>query len=132
PRPRAQVLTGYGACRHREGDAGRARPVLAEALRLAEGCGAGWHAERARVEWRRAGGRTGTTPAGQLTPQEAAVARLAKAGRTNQEIAGQLYLTINTVETHLRHVYQKLGIHRRVDLPALPGAEGERFRRPHQ
>jgi DNA-binding CsgD family transcriptional regulator len=99
--------------------------VLAEALRLAEGCGAGWHAERARVEWRRAGGRAGTTPPGQLTPQEAAVARLAKAGKTNQEIAGQLYLTVNTVETHLRHVYQKLGIHRRTDLPAQPDAEAE-------
>ena len=125
PLTRAQVLTGYGAFLHRQGDASQARPVLAEALRLAEGCGAGWHAERARVEWRRAGGRTGTTPPGQLTPQEAAVARLAKAGKTNQEIAGQLYLTVNTVETHLRHVYQKLGIHRRTDLPAQPDAEAE-------
>jgi DNA-binding CsgD family transcriptional regulator len=130
PLARAQVLTDYGAFLHRQGDARQARPVLAEALRLAESCGAGWHAERARVEWRRAGGRTGTTPAGQLTPQEAAVARLAKAGRTNQEIAAQLYLTINTVETHLRHVYQKLGIHRRTDLPALPDAEVEAFSRP--
>ncbi len=125
PLTRAQVLTGYGAFLHRQGDASRARPVLAEALRLAEGCGAGWHAERARVEWRRAGGRTGTTPPRQLTPQEAAVARLAKAGKTNQEIAGQLYLTVNTVETHLRHVYQKLGIHRRTDLPAQSDAEAE-------
>ena len=124
PLTRAQVLTGYGAFLHRQGDASQARPVLAEALRLAEGCGAGWHAERARVEWRRAGGRTGTTPPGQLTPQEAAVARLAKAGKTNQEIAGQLYLTVNTVETHLRHVYQKLGIHRRTDLPASTGCRG--------
>jgi DNA-binding CsgD family transcriptional regulator len=130
PLARAQLLSDYGTFLHRQGDARRARPVLAEALRLAESCGAGWHAERARVEWRRAGGRTGTTPAGQLTPQEAAVARLAKAGRTNQEIAGQLYLTVNTVETHLRHVYQKLGIHRRVDLPALPDAEAEAFSRP--
>ena len=130
PLARAQVLSDYGAFLHRQGDAREARPVLAEALRLAESCGAGWHAERARVEWRRAGGRAGTTPAGQLTPQEAAVARLAKAGRTNQEIAGQLYLTINTVETHLRHVYQKLGVHRRVDLPALPDAEAEAFSRP--
>jgi len=53
------------------------------------------------------------------------VARLAKAGKTNQEIAGQLYLTVNTVETHLRHVYQKLGIHRRTDLPAQSDAEAE-------
>src|SRR6266545_1554580 len=125
PLARAQVLTSYGAFLHRQGDTRQARPVLAEALRLAEGCGAAWHAERARVEWRRAGGRTGTTPPGQLTPQEAAVARLARAGKTNREIAGQLYLTVNTVETHLRHVYQKLGIHRRVELLTLPDAETE-------
>jgi len=125
PLARAQVLTDYGAFLHRQGDTRQARQALAEALRLAESCGAGWHAERARVEWRRAGGRTGTTPPGQLTPQEAAVARLARAGKTNREIAGQLYLTVNTVETHLRHVYQKLGIHRRVELLTLPDAETE-------
>src|SRR6266700_4695845 len=125
PLARAQVLTDYGAFLYRQGDARQARQALAEALRLAESCGAGWHAERARVEWRRAGGRTGTTPPGQLTPQEAAVARLARAGKTNREIAAQLYLTVNTVETHLRHVYQKLGIHRRVELLTLPDAETE-------
>ncbi len=117
PLARAQVLTDYGAFLCRLGDARQARPVLAEALRLAEGCGAAWHAEQARVQWRRAGGRTGTTPTGQLTPQETAVARLARAGNTNREIAGQLYLTVNTVETHLRHIYQKLGISRRAQLP---------------
>ncbi len=125
PLARAQVLTDYGAFLYRQGDARQARQALAEALRLAESCGAGWHAERARVEWRRAGGRTGTTPPGQLTPQEAAVARLARAGKTNREIAAQLYLTVNTVETHLRHVYQKLGIHRRAELLTLPDAETE-------
>lgn len=113
PLARARLLTDYGAFLHRQGEARQARGVLTEALRLAEGCGNGWHAERARVEWRRAGGRAGTTPPDQLTPQEAAVARLARAGKTNREIAAQLYLTVNTVETHLRHVYQKLGIHRR-------------------
>jgi DNA-binding CsgD family transcriptional regulator len=116
PLARAQLLTDYGRFARRLGDIREARRVLAEALRLAERCGAIWHAEQARVEWRRAGGRSGTTPAGQLTPQEAAVARLARAGKTNREIAAQLYLTVNTVETHLRHVYQKLGIHRRAEL----------------
>jgi len=130
PLARAQVLTDYGAFLCRHGDARQARPLLAEALRLAERCGAGWHAERARVEWRRAGGRTGTTPPGQLTPQEAAVARLAKAGKTNREIAAQLYLTVNTVETHLRHIYQKLGIHRRTQLLTMPDDQAEALARP--
>jgi DNA-binding NarL/FixJ family response regulator len=46
------------------------------------------------------------------------VANLARAGRTNNEIAAQLYVSVNTVETHLAHVYQKLGISRRWQLIA--------------
>jgi DNA-binding CsgD family transcriptional regulator len=45
-----------------------------------------------------------------LTPSELRVARMAAAGRTNRQIAEELFVTIKTVETHLRHVYQKLGI----------------------
>ncbi len=122
PLARSQLLTDYGRFLYRHGEIRYARQTLAEALRLAETCGAAWHAEQARVEWRRAGGRAGVTPPGELTPAEAAVARLARAGKTNREIAAQLYLTVNTVETHLRHVYAKLGIHRRVDLASLPDA----------
>jgi DNA-binding NarL/FixJ family response regulator len=124
PLATAGLLTDYGAFLNRQGDVRQARHVLGEALRTAEHCGAGWHAERARVEWRRAGGRSGATPPGELTPQEAAVARLARAGKSNREIAAQLYLTINTVETHLRHVYQKLGIHRRMELTTIPDSAG--------
>jgi DNA-binding CsgD family transcriptional regulator len=122
PLARSQLLTDYGRFLYRHGEVRHARQTLAEALRLAETCGAAWHAEQARVEWRRAGGRAGVTPPGELTPAEAAVARLARAGKTNKEIAAQLYLTVNTVETHLRHVYAKLGIHRRVQLTSLPDA----------
>jgi DNA-binding NarL/FixJ family response regulator len=53
-----------------------------------------------------------------LTPQEQAVADLARAGHTNKEIAAQLYLSVNTVETHLAHVFRKLGISRRWQLIA--------------
>jgi DNA-binding NarL/FixJ family response regulator len=122
PLARAEALIEQGSFLLRREDAARARPVLAEALRLAEGCGAGWHADQARVGWRRAGGRAGTTPTGELTPQEQAVADLARAGRTNREIAERLYLSVNTVQTHLAHVYRKLGITRRWQLIAREDA----------
>ena len=89
PLSRAESLTEFGAFLIRRNELARARPVLAEAVQLAEDCGAAWHAERARVAWRRAGGRARTTPVGALSPQEKAVADLARAGRTNKEIAAQ-------------------------------------------
>jgi DNA-binding CsgD family transcriptional regulator len=115
---RSELLIDQGGFLVRQRQLARARPVLAEALRLAEVSGAGWHAERARVLWRRAGGRARATPSGALTPQEQAVADLARGGRTNKEIAAQLYLSVNTVETHLAHVFRKLGISRRWQLIA--------------
>lgn len=116
PLARTQTLTDYGAFLTRGGDITRARALLAEALHIAEACGAGWHANRARAEWRRAGGRTRTRKPDDLSPQEAAVAQLAKVGRTNRQIAQQLHLSIKTVESHLGHVYQKLGIRSRWQL----------------
>jgi len=53
-----------------------------------------------------------------LTPQETQVVRLARAGRTNRQIAQELFLSVNTVETHLAHAYRKLGIRRRWELIA--------------
>jgi DNA-binding CsgD family transcriptional regulator len=116
PLAQTQTLTDYGAFLRRGGEITRARVQLAEALHLAEECGAGWHAHRARVEWRRAGGRTRTRKPDELSPQEASVAQLAQVGRTNREIAQQLHLSIKTVETHLGHIYQKLGIRSRRQL----------------
>ncbi|MDQ6740229.1 MAG: LuxR C-terminal-related transcriptional regulator, partial [Actinomycetota bacterium] len=127
PLTRSQVLTDYGAFLTRAGETVRSRRLLAEALRIAEDCGASWHARRARAEWRRAGGRTGTLKPDELSPQEASVARLAQAGRPNRQIAQQLHLSIKTVETHLGHVYRKLGIRNRWQLsePTIPPDGGE-------
>lgn len=116
PLARTQTLTDYGAFLSRGGEIARARELLAQALHIAEECGADWHAHRARVEWRRAGGRTRARKPDELSPQEASVAQLAQAGRTNREIAQQLHLSIKTVETHLGHIYQKLGIRSRWQL----------------
>jgi DNA-binding CsgD family transcriptional regulator/tetratricopeptide (TPR) repeat protein len=116
PLARAETLTEFGAFLVRSGNVTRARQVLADAMHLGEEHGARWHAARARAEWRRAGGRARRTAHGALAPQEAAIVGLVRAGRTNRQIARQLFLSENTVETHLAHVYRKLGIRRRWEL----------------
>ena len=52
-----------------------------------------------------------------LTQAERETALLAAAGRSNKEIAAQLGISVRTVENHLQHVYEKLGISARTDLP---------------
>ena len=89
-----------------------------------------WHAIVARLlqSLRDAGLATGDTvrrrTAGahdQLTPQEAQIAQLARAGLSNQEIGAQLFLSTRTVEWHLSKVFTKLGISSRRKLQrALP------------
>ncbi|WP_328472177.1 helix-turn-helix transcriptional regulator [Streptomyces sp. NBC_00448] len=52
-----------------------------------------------------------------LSESERRVAALAAHGYTNREISSKLYITVSTVEQHLTHVYRKLSISRRQDLP---------------
>ncbi len=51
-----------------------------------------------------------------LTPRELEIARLATAGLTRREIASRLYITENSVKTHLEHVYGKLGVRNRLEM----------------
>ena len=51
-----------------------------------------------------------------LTAQEAVVARLVADGRSNKEVAAELFLSVKTVEFHLGNVYRKLGVRSRRDL----------------
>ena len=54
-----------------------------------------------------------------LTAREAEVLELLQSGRANAEIAQALHVSVETVRTHARHVYRKLGVNNRRDLRAL-------------
>ena len=58
----------------------------------------------------------------QLTAAELRVARIAALGVSSLEVSRTLELSLNTVKTHLRRVYQKLDIHRQGELVALLGS----------
>jgi DNA-binding NarL/FixJ family response regulator len=60
----------------------------------------------------------------ELTPQELQIAVLLTGGRTTREAAAALFLSPKTVEYHLRHVYQKLGLHSREELARVLAAGG--------
>ena len=99
--------------------------------RRASRCGArsSWPASAAPTAWPRRSARSCTPPAPvpaatrsaastSLTPSERRVADLAVAGRSNREIAQELYVTPKTVEVHLSNAYRKLGIRSRRELGA--------------
>lgn len=50
-----------------------------------------------------------------LTARELDVLRLMQSALSLREIADQLYLSINTVRTHCKHIYAKLDVHSRIE-----------------
>ena len=59
------------------------------------------------------GDRRSTAAQASLTGQESALLRLLPSSLTTREIAGELYLSVNTVKTHARTLYRKLGVQTR-------------------
>jgi LuxR family maltose regulon positive regulatory protein len=49
-----------------------------------------------------------------LSKRELEVLRLIAAGKSNREIAGQLFVTVDTVKKHLTHIFRKLGVSSRI------------------
>ena len=100
--------------------------LLAEALELHERAGAEAWAGRVRAQLRALGVRPGRRGSrnrpesgwGSLTATERAVSLLVAEGLTNGAVARQLYISPHTVNTHLRHVFTKLGVSNRVALAA--------------
>ncbi len=110
---RARALLALGVVRRRERQKRAARDAIATALGEFERLGAATWIEKARAELGRIGGRTRIEG---LTPAERRVAALVAEGRTNREVAAALFLGERTVETHLTHVYAKLGVRSRAEL----------------
>ena len=50
------------------------------------------------------------------------VARLVAQGFTNKQVAEQLFLSPNTIESHLRHIFQKADVRTRTQLAHVLGA----------
>ncbi|MER7166068.1 AAA family ATPase [Micromonospora sp. NPDC000207] len=121
---RARVEEGrahlaYGEWLRRTRRRAAARPHLRRAAEIFGSAGADAFTGRAGRELRALGDTweeaTPARPAG-LTSQELTAAELAAAGHTNAEIGAAMFLSVNTVDYHLRKVFQKLGVSSRRQL----------------
>jgi DNA-binding NarL/FixJ family response regulator len=107
----AEALAAAARAARRAGDPRRATRLIRAATEVAARC------EGARTP-------ALVLPDDELTPlsrRELEVADLAASGLSSDEIAGRLFLSVRTVDNHLQHVYQKLGISSRSELTRALG-----------
>jgi DNA-binding CsgD family transcriptional regulator len=131
PFERARTLVHLGVDQRRARRKREARATLSQALHVFERLDAAPWSDRAAEELARISGRRPRGAA--LTATERRIAGLVAEGRTNKEVAALLFLSPRTVEAHLRHVFQTLGVRSRTELArhalgAHPGeAAGDRI-----
>jgi len=116
----ARTHLAYGERLRRERRRTECRQHLRFAIEGFENVGAAAWEERARAELRASGEtlrrRDGGVGVDALTPQERTIARLVAEGRTNRDVAAQLFLSVRTVEFHLRNIFLKLDVASRIEL----------------
>ena len=116
------------------GDKERAVAELQRAAAALDACGAHRYRQSAERELRKLGqhihrrtrpGITGTAGIESLTGRELQVARLVVDRRTNPQIAAELFLSQKTVETHLRNIFNKMGVTTRTALARAVEGTGQ-------
>jgi DNA-binding CsgD family transcriptional regulator len=120
----AQALEDAAVLLAAGGDLAEARRAHNSAASLYRDLGATWDVRRAGARLRPygirlgRGGRRGRTTQGwdALTPTEAKIAALVAAGRSNPDIAVELFLSRNTVQTHVSHILAKLSARSRAEI----------------
>jgi DNA-binding CsgD family transcriptional regulator len=118
----ARTLAGRALAQLGQRD--RAVQELEQAAAELDRCGAVRYRDAAQRELRQLGQhihrrtRPGDAQSGvgSLTERELEIARLIVDRRTNPEIAGELFLSPKTVETHIRNMFRKLDVGSRVDI----------------
>jgi DNA-binding CsgD family transcriptional regulator len=110
----ARTLLVAGQVHRRNRQKRASKQALERALEILERVGIPLWASRARAELARVGIRP-SAPLG-LTPTEEQVARLVADGRTNAEVAAELFMSRRTVEDNLSRIYRKLGLRSRAEL----------------
>ena len=124
PLERAHALEDAAVLAAARGDLPAARQALTAATAAYNTLGAQWDARRAAVRLRpysvrRSRASYHQRPAtgwGALTPTELKIAYLVAAGQSNPDIAAELYLSRNTVQTHVSHILAKLGARSRAEI----------------
>jgi DNA-binding CsgD family transcriptional regulator len=124
PFERARTVLALGVTLRRSRRRRDARETLGEALDEFVRLGAAQFVRIVRDEQKHVGGRP---PVGvhELTAAEDRVARLVASGRSNREVAEELFITVSTVEATLTRVYRKLQIKSRSQLSKVLTARGD-------
>jgi DNA-binding CsgD family transcriptional regulator/Tfp pilus assembly protein PilF len=117
PLEAARSQLALGGLLRRIGQRRRAREALDTARSIFTDCGALGLLREAEAELAQISGRVAGAPT-ELTESERRVADLIGRGMRNADVARTLHLSVKTVETHLGHVYRKLGVTNRAELIA--------------